>query len=510
MKYNQALKTLKEGRKKDAVELLEELVVDPYIFSRDDLKQLSVPQQKLQLGCLKILGDLYRDGEYKNLERCKIMYERAIYYDQNENDNVNFWYRLGKVCFEMGDLYSAHIAFGHALSLRPGHWNCLEHIVTVSFAIQDYTSCLFYCTSGLSLDSGFFKGQVFRDLVYQIFPELNKCGEEKIQQAFHKAIPKGQQEIWKERYLQELQSLQCRSRERTVDIQRQISLPTPKIHFNLKSFSLVELVKGIVQAYEKLFGTAEFHKIAEVTWSLGSGDGSAMEVDELKPVSTEESQTGGEEESQSAAVLRTSRSSSDDKDSGSTANTSIQAGGTGDSTSQLEGDGDRENGNGEGQQQNGENQAANNTDKEEAGNKKKNKRDVKWWQMEGKRRSQRVRGHLLPTSPDKAKKESSFADQLKNLIPAPLLGDDGSTSERESARICCDKSGWQKKFQQSYFGTKEEENHVRGLLGKMSGMNVASIVSSIVTVLANKVKYPWPAELRDLFFRLYHHFRLVI
>lgn len=58
---------------------------------------------------------------------------------------------------------------------------------------------------------------------------------------------------------------------------------------------------------------------------------------------------------------------------------------------------------------------------EEANAKKKNRKDVKWWQMEGKRRSQRVRGHLIPVSPEKAKKESSFADQLKNLIPASLL-----------------------------------------------------------------------------------------
>jgi hypothetical protein len=39
--------------------------------------------------------------------------------------------------------------------------------------------------------------------------------------------------------------------------------------------------------------------------------------------------------------------------------------------------------------------------------KKKAKRDLKWWQMEGKRRSQRVRGNLVPT--------------LKNIIPSSLL-----------------------------------------------------------------------------------------
>lgn len=459
----------------------------------DDLKQLSAPQQKLQLGCLKVLGDLYRDGECKNLERCKVMYERAIYFDQAEN-NINFWYRLGKVCYEMGDLYSAHMAFGHALSIRPGHWNCLEYMITTSYAIQDYTGCLGYCASGLALDEGFLKGKVFRELVLSLFPELgNPEVLNKVQNGQPQVFPnESETKALTKKFMDELKCVQVRCGERNTKIQRQASIPMPQLHLNLRSFSIVEVVHTVLYAYENTFRLAvpEFHKPLEITWAINED----MEIEEVgKSGTADESQT--EEESQSG--IRRSRSSSDDKENTALSNV--------DSASQQEADG--------GDKPQGENgsEAAPMDGQPpvgdmEAGGKKKNRRDVKWWQIEGKRRSQRVRGHLMPTSPDKAKKESSFADQLKNLIPAPLLGDDGSTCEREVAKTT-EKCGRQKKVLASYFGTKDEESHVKQLLIEMNGCNLTGIIRKLVQFLTLKVKYPWPSQLRELFLILYRFFR---
>lgn len=60
---------------------------------------------------------------------------------------------------------------------------------------------------------------------------------------------------------------------------------------------------------------------------------------------------------------------------------------------------------------------------DESSQKKKAKKDVKWWQLEGKRRSQRVRGNLMPSSlpTNKPKSENSFAEMLKNVIPSLLF-----------------------------------------------------------------------------------------
>lgn len=55
-------------------------------------------------------------------------------------------------------------------------------------------------------------------------------------------------------------------------------------------------------------------------------------------------------------------------------------------------------------------------------NKKKAKRDIKWWQLEGKRRSERVRGNLVSVPPPSVqKKEADFATKLRNIIPVSLL-----------------------------------------------------------------------------------------
>jgi len=66
-------------------------------------------------------------------------------------------------------------------------------------------------------------------------------------------------------------------------------------------------------------------------------------------------------------------------------------------------------------------------EREDDGNRdqnKKKKRDIKWWQLEGKRRSQRVRGHLVSASaPVKhlPNKETEFATKLKSIFPKSLL-----------------------------------------------------------------------------------------
>lgn len=51
---------------------------------------------------------------------------------------------------------------------------------------------------------------------------------------------------------------------------------------------------------------------------------------------------------------------------------------------------------------------------------KNRKGGVKWWQIEGQRRSQRVRGNMV-TAPVKAKPANTFAEMLRNIIPEALL-----------------------------------------------------------------------------------------
>ncbi|CAL8077936.1 unnamed protein product [Orchesella dallaii] len=489
LQYNQALKTLAEGRKKDATELFEKILTNPCLTpNQDDAKQFTPFQHQLQLGCLKILGDLYRDVECQDLNRAKIMYERALYFDQDEN--INLWYRLGKVSYETGDLYMAYNAFSYGLRLRPSHWGCLEHIVTVSYAVQDFTGCLSYCALGLNKDPGFIKGLVFRDLIYKVLPELKDSANSDIKNRTALNSVTEYSEHWKEKYVAELRTLQCYQKDRIKSIRIQTATPNPKVHFNLKSLSHVEVIRELLAAYENVIDLPIFHKPVELSWTVHDINTDSDDVSKL--MMTEESQT--EEESQLG--IRRSRSLSNDKETAPGQNPEPEP---------PEADGEKKPVENTTENSQLPDSQVHNAEGD-AGNKKK-KRDLKWWQMEGKRRSQRVRGHLIPVSPDKTKKESSFADQLKNLIPAPLLGDDGSISEKESAKAS-DKSMWQKKTNLlNYFGSKEEEMQVKHLLSKMTGMNLASMLIKLTQFLTNEVKYPWPTELRELFLVLYKYYR---
>lgn len=194
------------------------------------------------------------------------MYERAIYFDQSGN-NITFWYRLGKVCYELGDLHSAFKAFAQTLLLRPSHWNCLEHIVTVSYVVHEYEACLDYCVAGLTQDPGFFKGHVFLDLVLKIFPELETAELKRKRNCPPTQIPKDQQEVLRKKYLDELQQVTGRLRQRSELIRSHIVIPTPKIHFKFRMLTWSNLVRELLQAYENISGTVVSFK--KLTLEIG-------------------------------------------------------------------------------------------------------------------------------------------------------------------------------------------------------------------------------------------------
>lgn len=70
-----------------------------------------------------------------------------------------------------------------------------------------------------------------------------------------------------------------------------------------------------------------------------------------------------------------------------------------------------------------------------------------------------------------------------------------------------EKSGWQKKMNLNYFGSKEEEAHVKQLLINLTGRTLPSMVIETVQFLSNTVKYPWPSQLQSYFVSLYKYYR---
>jgi len=87
---------------------------------------------------------------------------------------LNNWVRLGDCASSNGDLVLALDAFKQALSIRSGHYLCLDKAITLSYALHDLYSCLHFCAMGFHKDKRFAKSIIFRDNLFKNHP-WTKC-----------------------------------------------------------------------------------------------------------------------------------------------------------------------------------------------------------------------------------------------------------------------------------------------------------------------------------------------
>lgn len=57
-----------------------------------------------------------------------------------DSTDVSVWYRIGQVAIELIHLPLAHFSFREGLRCNPNHWPSLTSIITVLYAISDYSS----------------------------------------------------------------------------------------------------------------------------------------------------------------------------------------------------------------------------------------------------------------------------------------------------------------------------------------------------------------------------------
>jgi tetratricopeptide (TPR) repeat protein len=210
---------------------------------------LSPIQAQIRLGCLKGLATLYSSGFTQNLTSAIYKYEEIV---ELEPGNVNNWYRYGKVALEDENLELAFQCFQRALACQPGHWGSLEKLITISYALHDLYSCLYYSARGLTKDPTFTKGLVFRDFIF----ENNPWVKDSI-----KLKPRGYESLFLERtknascdestkklYLDEARRLiqDCRRQNKFFRVAHQKDRDSVLVCFlKLKAASFLELCRTI-------------------------------------------------------------------------------------------------------------------------------------------------------------------------------------------------------------------------------------------------------------------------
>lgn len=59
-----------------------------------------------------------------------------------DSTDVNMWYKLGQVALRRVSIPLARHAFEVGLRCNPDHWPCLDSLITVLYALSDY-SCTY-------------------------------------------------------------------------------------------------------------------------------------------------------------------------------------------------------------------------------------------------------------------------------------------------------------------------------------------------------------------------------
>ncbi|KAF4526739.1 hypothetical protein B566_EDAN015309 [Ephemera danica] len=142
-RYKESLEMIRDGRNKEAEDILLELLGTKLLQEVEKTTgAMQVPASlSLKYSCLKNIGmlALKRDDDSAALD----YFLRAVQLDDTDG-----------------------------LRCSPSHWPCLDHLVTILFALDDYMTCLLYVSRGLRRDSQFTKGLVLRDEMLRETPFL--------------------------------------------------------------------------------------------------------------------------------------------------------------------------------------------------------------------------------------------------------------------------------------------------------------------------------------------------
>ena len=55
-----------------------------------------------------------------------------------DNTEVNVWFKIGQTAMKIEDFQLAQLAFEEGLVCSPKHWPCLDNLITLLYALNNY------------------------------------------------------------------------------------------------------------------------------------------------------------------------------------------------------------------------------------------------------------------------------------------------------------------------------------------------------------------------------------
>ncbi|XP_047237196.1 calcineurin-binding protein cabin-1 isoform X3 [Girardinichthys multiradiatus] len=171
--YHKALDLQKHDKFEESAKAYHELLKTPLLKeampSEDQRVGLKHPGLMLKYSTFKNLASMaaIRDDLGKAME----FYLEAVMLDSTD---VNMWYKIGQVAVRLVRIPLARHAFEEGLHCNQDHWPCLDNLITVLYALSDYTYCLYFIAKALEKDHCYSKGLVLKEKIFKEQPCLKR------------------------------------------------------------------------------------------------------------------------------------------------------------------------------------------------------------------------------------------------------------------------------------------------------------------------------------------------
>uniref|UniRef100_A0A8C1MKL1 Calcineurin-binding protein cabin-1 n=1 Tax=Cyprinus carpio TaxID=7962 RepID=A0A8C1MKL1_CYPCA len=171
--YHKALDLQKHDKFDESAKAYHELLRTPLlkeaVASEDEKVGLKHPGLMLKYSTYKNLASLavLRD----DLDTAMDFYVQAVMLDSTD---VNMWFKMGKLALRKASMPLARHAFEVGLRCNPDHWPCLDSLITVLYVLSDYSCCLYYICKALEKDTGYSKGRVLKEKIFEEQPCLRR------------------------------------------------------------------------------------------------------------------------------------------------------------------------------------------------------------------------------------------------------------------------------------------------------------------------------------------------
>uniref|UniRef100_A0A671KMI7 Calcineurin-binding protein cabin-1 n=1 Tax=Sinocyclocheilus anshuiensis TaxID=1608454 RepID=A0A671KMI7_9TELE len=164
--YHKALDLQKHDKFDESAKAYHELLRTPLlkeaVASEDEKVGLKHPGLMLKYSTYKNLASLAVLKD--DLDTAMDFYVQAVMLDSTD---VNMWFKLGKLALKKASMPLARHAFEVGLRCNPDHWPCLDSLITVLYALSDYSCCLYYICKALEKDTGYSKGRVLKEKIFE-------------------------------------------------------------------------------------------------------------------------------------------------------------------------------------------------------------------------------------------------------------------------------------------------------------------------------------------------------